>query len=289
MKLRELIYKENPFFVAMFGVIWQVLFFYIPLLFIVFLSLLKYTESGLFDGIWLGNFLSFFSLNYLYIIAKSLLLAFTTSILCFVLGYPIAHFIVFKVKKYKFFLLFLLILPFFTNFLLHVYAWFYVLEKTGFLNNFLLYFHFISKPIELLNSLSSIVGVMVYCYLPFMVLPLYSTLERINKNIMEASADLGANALQTWVRLILPLASSGIKSGFLLVFVPAYGEFAIPGLVGGEKYVFVGTAITKFVLGTKTMYLGAAFTILSCACVIAFIYFMNKMVDKIANYYGYQI
>lgn len=280
MKLIDIFSKEKPFFIVAFGFVWQILFFYIPLLFIVGLSLVKISESGIYEGLWLGNFKFFLKADYFLIIAKSLCLALITVFLCFIVGYPLAHFIAFKSGRFKNFFLFLLILPFWTNFLLHIYAWFYVLEKSGFLNNFLLYLGIINKPLSLLNSFWSVLVVMLYCYLPFMVLPVYSILEKINKNIIEASADLGASNIQTWIRIILPLSSIGIKSGFFLVFVPSFGEFAIPGLVGGEKYMFVGSVISRFILGTATITYGVAFTILSCAVLILFLVFIYYLAYK---------
>ena len=149
-------------------------------------------------------------------------------ILCFLIAYPLAYFIAFRGKKYKNGLLFLLLIPFWTNFLLHVYAWFYVLEKHGFFNNILLQAGVISEPLLLLNSPFAIMIMMVYYYLPFMVLPIYSSLERFNSSLIEASFDLGATWFQTFRRIILPLTMRGIRAGFFLVYIPSFGEFAIP-------------------------------------------------------------
>lgn len=270
MKFKELIKKEKPFFAVSLAFVWQGLFFYLPLAFIIVLSLIQINPQGYFK-IGLDNFLYFLNSTYVNIIFKSFGLAFINSILCFAVGFPIAYFLAFKVGRFRNLFLFLLILPFWTNFLLHVYAWFYVLEKGGFLSNLLLFLGILKEPTGFLNSYWAILLVMMYCYLPFMVLPIYSVLERLNKNILEASADLGASMWQTWFRITLPLSLSGLKSGFFLVFVPSFGEFAIPGLIGGDKYVFVGTVISQFILSNGSMNLGAAFTLISSIALIGLI------------------
>lgn len=274
---------KKPFFFVTPAFLWQFLFFYVPLLFIVVLSLLSYSDTEVFQGFTLQNYVPFLSLQYAYIIFKSLLLATVTSILCFIVGYPVAHYLSFYAYKSKNILLFFLLLPFWTNFLLHIYAWFFVLERAGFLNNFLLYIGIIKTPIHFLNSLPAVIVLMVYCYLPFMVLPIYSVLERFDKKLIEASSDLGANSWQTWTKVTIPLVMNGILSGFFLVFVPAFGEFVIPGLLGGERFTFVGTVISQYILGNRTMELGAAFTTLSCIAIILVIlgiYWLNRKLSK---------
>ena len=195
----------------------------------------------------------FFNGIYFFIMVKSLILACVNGIICFLVGYPLAYFLAFKAGRLKTFFLFLLILPFWTNFLLHVYAWFFVLDHEGIINYLLTTFGIIREPLYLLNSILGIIVLMVYCYLPFMVLPIYTALERFDKTLLEASRDLGASRFETWYHIVLPLSLNGVFSGFLLVFVPSFGEFAIPGLMGGEKYLFVGPVIAQYALGHKTM------------------------------------
>lgn len=287
MKFNESIKSEKPFFAVSLSFVWQALFFYVPLAFIIILSVIQ--QSSLMGSYTIGlqNFLYFFNWSYLTIIFKSFVLAFINSILCFIVGFPLAYFLAFRAGRFRNFFLFLLILPFWTNFLLHVYSWFYVLEKSGFLSNLLMYLGLTSQPIGFFNSYWTVLFVMVYCYLPFMVLPIYSVLERLNKNILEASSDLGASAWQTWYRITLPLSFAGLRAGFFLVFVPSFGEFAIPGLVGGDKFVFVGTVITQFILSSGSMNLGSAFTLISSAaliCLIMAIYFIgSKYIKNFGN------
>lgn len=283
MKLKE-IKKESPFFVVSLGLVWQALFFYLPLIFLIIISFVKYdTENATVFKLTFDNFNFFFKPIYFHIIFKSLLIALLNATLCFIFGYPIAYFLAFKAQKFKNFLLFLVILPFWTNFLLHIYAWSYVLDRSGLINSILLSAGIIQEPLELFNSMFAIIIVMLYCYLPFMILPIYSVLERVSKNILEASADLGASIWSTWYKVILPLSISGVISGFSLVFVPTFAEFAIPSLVGGDKYVFVGTVITQYILSGDNFSLGTAFTLIASLSLILFIsiiYLIKKKNNK---------
>lgn len=272
---------EKPFFIMVPVILWQMLFFYLPLIVIAVVSILKFSSLGVYQGVTTENYTHFLSPTYVFIILKSLALALTNGMLCFLIGYPLAYFVSFKAGKLKNFFLFLLILPFWTNFLLHIYAWFFVLDKGGLLNTVLLRLGLIYEPLQFLNSLMAIMLLMVYSYLPFMVLPIYSILERFDRKLLEASADLGATSWHTWTRITLPLSISGVISGFALVFVPSFGEFAIPGLMGGEKYVFVGSVISQYVLANRTISLGAAFTVISSCALILFVGILYLIVRRI--------
>ncbi|MBI2743107.1 MAG: ABC transporter permease [Chlamydiales bacterium] len=269
--------SEVPFAIGVPALIWQFLFFYIPLLLIVVSSFLKFSLSGEIEGLTLEKILPFFSPLYLRVIGNSLLLALGNAILCLLIGYPFAYFLAFRGKRFKSLFLFLLIVPFWTNFLLHVYAWFFVLEKQGFLNILLTNLGIIDEPLHMLNSLFAIMVMMVYYYLPFMILPLYSTLERFNYKLIEASYDLGGSWLQTFRHIILPLSLRGMRAGFFLVFIPSFGEFAIPELMGGDKLMFVGSVVSHYILGEDTGELGAAFTVVASLFLIisaALLYFL---------------
>ena len=250
--------KELPFAIGIPALLWQIIFFYIPLLLILLSSLWSFT-----DGLTLKHFINVWDWIYFKIAFNSLGLAISTTVLSLLIGFPLAYFIAFRAKKFKNLFLFLLIIPFWTNFLLHIYAWFFVLEKQGFLNTLLINLSLIETPLHILNTPFATMLMMVYYFLPFMALPIYSTLENIDRNLLEASVDLGANWTQTVRKVLLPLSLSGIRSGILLVYIPAFGEFVIPDLMGGDKQYFVGSVISQFVLGNHTAPLGAAFTVIS--------------------------
>ncbi len=269
--LKDLLEKEKPFFYVVPAFLWQIFFFYIPLFLMGSMSIIWFCPTLKTHVFSTELYRPFLTMTYLVIMMKSLILACVNGILCFLLGYPLAFFIAFRAGKLKTFFLFLLILPFWTNFLLHIYAWFFVLDHQGIVNWLLRTTGIISEPLYLLNSLFGIILLMVYCYLPFMVLPIYSALDRFDRTLLEASRDLGASRFETWYHIVLPLSMSGVFGGFLLVFIPSFGEFAIPGLMGGEKYLFAGSVIAQFALGHKTMAYATSFTLMCFAFLLAFV------------------
>ncbi len=251
--------NDLPFFLAAPSFIWQILFFCLPIIFIFLFSFWD-VDNNYFT---LQFYKQFLHATYLDIIFKSFLMALFNATICVLVAYPVAYYIALKIGKLKYFFIFLLIIPFWTNFLLHIYSWFFILERGGFLNDFLLYLGLISEPLEFLNSLFAICLVMFYCYLPFAVIPIYSILEKFDKRYIEASLDLGATNWQAFKTVTLPITFEGAKSAFFLVFIPSFGEFAIPDLLGGSKFAFVGTVISQYLLGLPTISYGAAFTAVS--------------------------
>jgi len=177
-KIQQTTKKEGFFALGSPALIWQVIFFYLPLFLMVLNGVIILSDEGIFQGFTLRNFRPIFSTSHFSIIFSSLSLAFTTAIFCLLIAFPLAHTLAFRVKKAKTLCLFFLIVPFWTNFLLHVYAWFFVLEREGFLNTFLLKLGMIQEPVHFLNSLFATMLMMVYCYLPFMVLLIFSSISR---------------------------------------------------------------------------------------------------------------
>lgn len=282
-KIQKTSKSESSFAIGSPALIWQLIFFYLPLFFMILASVMQLSDEGVFERFTLQNFYPLFSKVHFSIIFNSLSLAFITAFLCLFVAYPLAHFIAFHGRRYKTILLFFLIVPFWTNFLLHVYAWFFVLEREGFLNTLLISLGLIQTPIHFLNSFFAVMLMMVYCYLPFMVLPIFSSLERFDRHLLEVSDDLGASWRQTFFKVMLPLTMPSLRAGFFLVFVPSFGEFIIPELMGGDKRYFVGNAISQYVLGSETEGLGAAFMVLSCFSLVgatALIYFLFKKASK---------
>jgi spermidine/putrescine transport system permease protein len=260
--------KEKPFFYAVPLFLWQILFFYAPLALMALISLSEYNPATHSYGMTLNRYWLFIAGTYFLIIIKSIILAAVNGILCFIVGYPLAYFLAFNAGRLKLFFLFLLILPFWTNFLLHIYAWFFLLDRGGIVNMLLIMLGAIHEPLTLLNSIPAIIIVMLYCYLPFMVLPIYAALEHFDSTLFDASYDLGATSFETWYHIVLPLSMKGVLSGFFLVFIPSFGEFAIPSLMGGENYLFVGSVIAQYALGHQTMEFATAFTMISFAVLL---------------------
>lgn len=273
--------SEVPFSIGAPAILWQMLFFYLPLALIAVTSFVKFTQAGTFEGLTFEKISFFLRPLYLKVILSSFVLALSNAIICLLVAYPLAYFLTFVGKRYKNVFLFLLIVPFWTNFLLHVYAWFFVLEKEGFLNNLLRSMGLINEPLQLLNTPFAIMVMMVYYYLPFMVLPLYSSLERMDVRLVEASLDLGATWNQTLRRVVLPLTKRGLKAGFFLVFIPSFGEFAIPELMGGDRQMFVGNVVSNYILGDETGSLGAAFTLVASIMLLLSAIFFYWLIDRL--------
>jgi putrescine transport system permease protein len=174
---------------------------------------------------------------------NSLRFAATATALCLLLGYPMAYAIARAPARWRNPLLFLVILPFWTSFLIRVYAWIGILRPNGFLNNLLLWAGAIGEPLPLLNNGFAVTVGLVYSYLPFMVLPLYATLEKLDPSLLEAAADLGAPPWRAFRSVTLPLSLPGVAAGCLLVFIPAVGEFVIPDLLGGPDTLMIGKVL----------------------------------------------
>lgn len=267
-QLKKTLFNELPFLAAVPAMVWQLLFFGIPLLIILCASFIHN------NGFTFNNYIALFDFSYVKIIARSLFLALSNALICLLCAYPVAYFLAAHVKRFKNMLLFLLVLPFWTNFLVQVYAWFFLLEKNGLINALLLKIGIINTPLDISNSLFAVFIVMMYCYMPFMILPIYSTIEKLNLQLLEASADLGATPWQTFLRITLPLSMPGIKNGILLVLIPSFGEFVIPSLFGGGKHLMVGSLISYYFLVVNNSAIGAAFTLLSGLVLLGVILFL---------------
>ncbi|HEX5318504.1 MAG TPA: ABC transporter permease subunit [Stellaceae bacterium] len=174
---------------------------------------------------------------------ESLGTAALATVLCLLLGYPVALAIARTRAPTRHLLLFFVLLPFWTSLLIRVYAWFAILQPTGLVNRFLLWLGVIDAPLQLLNNFFAVEVGLVYSYLPFMILPLYGVLSQLDESLLEAAADLGARPLRVLASVILPLSLPGIAAGSLLVFIPAVGEFVIPDLLGGPTTLMVGKVL----------------------------------------------
>ena len=174
---------------------------------------------------------------------KSIKIALVATLLCLLLGFPMAYAIALAPLPWRNLLLLLVILPFWTSFLLRVYAWMVMLGKQGLINNLLLSAGLIDEPLQMLYTDGAVYLGIVYTYVPFMILPLYATLEKLDPDIHEAAADLGAKPLRVFYDVTLPLATPGIIAGSLLVFIPALGEYVIPALLGGLDSLMIGRTL----------------------------------------------
>jgi len=259
----HLLSRIRSFFWAIPALIWQILLLYIPLVFVLMRSFVD-KESHF----TLSYYVELFDATHFIILLRSLALAATTAIICLIIAYPVAYFLSMYMSRFKNVLLFFLIIPFWTSLLVQLYAWFSILDKHGFLNIILQKLGIISQPYHVLNTPFAVYLVSIYCYIPFMIMPIYSILEKLDMRLREASLDLGATRWETFRRVTVPLSMPGIKTGFFLVFIPAFGEFVIPILLGGGKQLYVGSLITHYFLVSRSSGLGAAFTWLSSVILI---------------------
>ena len=233
--------------------IWLVLFFFIPLA-IIFKISISVSEWGMppYQDIFVNNdgFKINITLeNYVYILSdfyyirsflNSIVLAFISTFFCILIGFPLAFYIATSDIKIRNILLILVIIPFWSSFLLRVYAWKIILQNNGILNLILLKLGIISEPLQLLYNQYAVIMGIVYTYLPLMILPLYGYLNKFDLNLIDASKDLGLNRTKSFFRVILPLSLPGIIAGSLLVFIPVVGEFIIPEMLGGSDKLYYG-------------------------------------------------
>lgn len=272
---------SNSFFFSIVpGILWQLLFLCLPLAFIIGLSFFDVTGQLIIPT--LNYYLVVTNKFHLLVIMRSLLVSLLVATICSFVAYPVAYFIAFRVsKRLQNIGLFLLALPFWINFLLQVYAWCFILERNGVINVLLLKVGLIKEPLYLMNTMFSVILVMVQAYLPFMILPIYSGMARFSRRLIEASYDLGASAAYTFWHITLPLTISGIKTGFILILVMTFGEFTIPTLLGGGKKLFVGTLISEYFFTSRSMSQGSAFVCVSGLVLCLAIFVINKLFSLI--------
>ena len=215
----------------------MIIFTVIPLL------LMAYYSVRTADGDILGNYKRVFEPVYLSVVWRSILLAIQSTILCFVFGYPIGYILAGKDFDTRTFILFLILVPMWMNFLLRTYAWLTILENNGIINTLLEYFGF-EKRTLLYTDQAVLLG-MVYNFIPFMILPIYTVLKKMDVSVIEAAQDLGANPANVFVRIVFPLSLPGVISGVTMVFMPAVTTFVISNLLGGGKVILIGNIIER--------------------------------------------
>jgi spermidine/putrescine transport system permease protein len=243
--------------------------FLFPMLIILAYSLLT---RGTYGGISLPwsveSYQRFADPIYLGILWRSFWIAGASTVISLLLGFPLALFIS-RAGKWKNLYLSLVILPFWTSFLVRTYAWMFLLRDTGLVNSTLQKLGIIHDPLPLLyNDFAVILG-LVYGYLPFMVLPLFGTLEKLDRNLLEAAADLGARPWATLLRVVLPLSAPGIRAGVILVFIPCLGAYLTPDLLGGGKSVMIGNLIQNQFTTARDWPFGSALSLALMAVVMA--------------------
>lgn len=250
--------------------LWLLIFLVIPSLALVALSFAKNGSYG--QIVWelgLHNYRRAFDAKYLPVLIRTLAFAGSATTLCLLLGYPLAYFLVFRAGKWRNALLIGLMVPFWSSTLVAFYSWMIVLGKEGLLNSALLKLGFLSQPLGLLYTPQSVVLGLVYFYLPFMVLPLYGSLEKVPRSLVEAAYDLGAGRWTAFFKVTVPLSLPGIITGCLLTFIPCMGDFITAELMGGPRYYLLGNLISNQFLMAQDWPFGAALTVILLCGLVA--------------------
>ncbi|MHB9327544.1 spermidine/putrescine ABC transporter permease PotB [Phytobacter ursingii] len=241
---------------------WLVLFVFLPNLMIIVTSFLTRDDAHFVAMIFsLDNYARLLDPLYFDVLLHSLNMAVIATFACLALGYPFAWFLAKLPARVRPLLLFLLIVPFWTNSLIRIYGLKIFLSTKGYLNTFLLWLGIIDEPLRVMFTPAAVIIGLVYILLPFMVMPLYSSIEKLDKPLLEAAKDLGASKLQTFLRIIIPLTMPGIIAGCLLVLLPAMGLFYVSDLMGGAKNLLIGNVIKSQFLNIRDWPFGAATSI----------------------------
>lgn len=225
---------------------WLIMFFVLPLIIVLVISFLtRGTYGGIRPIPTIEHYIKLLDADYFTIFRRSFSLALTTTIACVLIGYPMAYYISRRTPRWRSFLVLLVIIPFWTNFLVRTYAWSELLRDEGVINNFLMALGVIREPLNMLYTPLAVIIGLIYGHLPFMVLPLYANLEKFDHSLMEAAHDSGANNFWAFVRVMLPLTMPGVVAGSILVFIPAIGAFITSDILGGSKVMMIGNLIER--------------------------------------------
>lgn len=252
---------------------WLTLFVFLPNLMIIGVSFLTRDESELIAPLFtLSNYGRLLDPLYFEVLLHSLWLALLATSICLLVGYPFAWLLAHLPARIRPLLLFLVVVPFWTNSLIRTYALKVLLGTRGLINGWLLDLGLIERPLQMMYTEVAVIIGLVYVLLPFMVLPLYSSIEKLNSRLLEAARDLGANGWQRLVRIILPLTLPGIIAGCLLVFLPAMGMFYVSDLLGGAKHLLIGNLIKTQFLNSRDWPFGAAISVMLTVLMALLVY-----------------
>ena len=223
------------------------------------------------------NYIRLANADYLRIYAQSLGIAFITTVICILIGYPFSYIIARTKSRKKKILYMLVIIPFWTNSLIRIYGWRNLLGTSGWINSLLMKLHLVSEPIDLLYKQGTTILGMVYCLMPFMILPLYTAIEKLDGSLLEASSDLGARPVGTFFEVILPLTAGGIFSGSLMVFIPCLGYFFVSDILGGGNSDVIGNLIERQFQSGNNWPLGAALSIILIIVTLVLVKIYQKL------------
>ncbi|MGM9946868.1 ABC transporter permease [Floccifex sp.] len=259
-------------------IFWCFLMLLLPMLLIAFYSLIKQGNGIVPFTVTLEYYKKFFTdKDFLIVLYRSVMIAIKTTIICFMIGYPVAYYISRCTEKVQNLLILCITLPTWINMLVRTYAWIGILTKGGLISTICAFFGF--KDVELLYTESAVLIGMVYNFLPFMILQINTSLTKMDKSLIEAANDLGANKIQTFLRVIFPLSLPGVVSGITLVFLPAVSSFFIPKLLGGGDFFLIGNVIENQFITVGEWNFGSAIAIIMAVLMM----FLMMLVRKIES------
>jgi spermidine/putrescine transport system permease protein len=248
--------------------LWLLLFFLIPVLLLAAYSFMpRGTYGGVEPGVTLEHYRRFFDPLYLSILRRTVVVSLACTALCLLLGYPVAY-VIARSRRWRNLLLFLVILPFWTSFLVRTFAMIFLLRDTGLVNSWLLKLGWIEQPLTLLYTPFAVLAGLVYTFLPFMVLPIYASLEKVDWSLLEAAEVLGARPVARFLKVTLPLSWPGVIAGSLLVFIPTLGSFLPSDLLGGAKEMLIGNLVQNQFTAARNWPFGSAASLILMVVVL---------------------
>jgi spermidine/putrescine transport system permease protein len=270
--------KAQGFFLMSPTNIYLFLLIVLPLILVAGLSFLSRGTYGQVEfRLNFSNYARLFDPLYAKILLFSLAVGFGTTVICLLVGYPLAYFIARAPARQRSLLLFLILLPFWTNFIIRIYAWMTILRSGGLLDSLMQWLHLTQASLNILYTPTAVMIGMVYEFLPFMVLPLYTSLEKVENSLLEAAADLGAPPWRAFLRVTLPLSVPGMIAGTILTFIPSMGMFVVPDILGGAKTILIGNVIRNQFLTARDWPFGAAASmILMLMTMVLTLYYTRK-------------
>jgi spermidine/putrescine transport system permease protein len=262
------------------GGFWLLVFFLVPILIMFVYSLMpRGIYGGVEPGFTLQHYARFFDPLYLEVLQRTFAWSIACTIICLLLGYPVAYVIV-RSGRWRTLLLFLVVLPFWTSFLVRTFAMIFLMRDTGLINSWMLALGVINEPLTILYTPFAVMAGLVYGFLPFMILPIYASLEKLDLSLLEAAEVLGARPRARFRRVTLPLSMPGVVAGCLLVFIPALGSFLTADLLGGAKQVMIGNLVQNQFSSARNWPFGSAASFIVMALVLAAVMLYLRVKDR---------
>lgn len=261
-------------------ILWMSLFIVVPMLLIVLYAFTEHGNALMAFRFTLDNFMRFFDPVFIKVLFKSLEVAIITTVLCIIIGYPIAYIISNTSERTQTLLILLITLPMWINMLVRTYAWISILSDGGILNSIFEFFGL--ALIKMMYTDFAVMLGMVYNFLPFMIISIYTVLAKLDRALIHASHDLGANPIQTFLRIVLPLSMPGVISGITLVFLPAVSTFVIPKFLGGGQYMLIGNLIENQFITVGEWNFGSAISLIMAVIIMGSM-ILTRKIDRDAS------